>query len=128
MSFDAENIFSENQAISASAASQRVVRAGTNAGDGEPLFISLFVSESFEGAGSVSVSVQDAGAEDGPFATVQSSGGLPADSLKKGAVVHLGGLPPRTRPFLRLQYEVTGAVGTGTVSAALMANRQTNGV
>ena len=127
MTFDAENMFSENQTITASAVSQRVVRAGANAGDGEPLFISLFVSEGFEGAGSVSVSVQHADTVDSTFTTVQSSGNLPASSLPKGAAIHLGSLPPRTKPCLRLQYVVTGAVGSGAINAALMANRQTNG-
>lgn len=124
MSFDAENMFSEVQKLTVSAPSAHTVKAGANVGEGAPVFVSFFVAEALQGATGLAVHVQDADKPEGPFATIQSTGELPVASLHKGAVVHMGSLPPVSKAYLRLQYAVSGTASAGAVTAGLVTNRQ----
>ena len=123
MTFDAETMFSEKQRVAAATPSSAVVQAGANAGDGAPVYVCFAVTESFAGAESLEVMVQDGDAPDGAFATIQTTGPLPCSSLAKGAIIHLGSLPQKSRPWLRLFYSLDGAASAGAVSAGLVGHR-----
>ena len=125
MTFDAETMFSENQRIAAATPSSAVVQAGANVGDGAPVYVCFSVTESFAGAENLEVLVQDGEAPEGDFATIQTTGPLPCSSLARGAIIHLGSLPQKSRPWLRLFYSLDGAASAGAVSAGLVGNRIT---
>jgi hypothetical protein len=146
MIFDKTTLFSDAQAVTASAASTNVVDlgpvdrvAGTSAplrrdiGRGTPIPLSVQVVEPFAGLTSLTVSVQtsdDAGFGSG-VVTHASSGAVPVADLKAGWTSTLNYVPPAgpagMKRYLRLNYTVTGSnASAGKVTAGVTMGHQTN--
>lgn len=130
MIYDALNIFSDSQAITATADSTKKVHLGgvKIAGKGEPILINIKVVEDFATLTSLKVEVQQADTEGGSYATVGGgdSGAIPVATLKRGYMFPFRFLPRAvTKPWLKLVYTVAGSNATaGKVMAALVHEEQ----
>lgn len=128
MIFDYENLFSDNQAVTGTAVSENVVAVPENVGSGEEIFVSVHVTEAFAGLTNLSVELQSAAAEAGPYATIAIAPPVAAADLVAGQVFNMGSIPPKTGKFLRLNYVVSGTATAGRVYAGIVWDKQTNGV
>lgn len=132
MHFDAENLFSENQAITADTVSTNVIDMGakTNLAGGTPIEVHAQVTEDFATCDDLTVEIEESDTEN--FASskvIASSGAVPLAQLKAGEILPLAYLPRSTGQFYRLKYTVGGADATaGKVYAGITHGRQTNGV
>ena len=132
MILDANTLFSNAQAITASAGSDNAVDAGADrdVGGGRPVEVFAQVVEDFATLTSLKVGLQTA--DDAAFAapvTLQETAAIPAASLKAGYQFALSTLPKGCRRYLRLYYTVAGTAATaGAVTAGLVLDRQSNGV
>lgn len=120
---DAQNLYSDAQAITADAASTNIIDHGhaRNLGVGEPLSVNLTVDVSAAGGGTLAVILQTA--TDAAFTsplTVATTGAIDAASLTAGDTLVLP-LPPNVavKRFTRLSYDVTTMTGI-TITAALV--------
>lgn len=128
MYFDAQNLFSDKQALTATAVSANVVKVTENVGAGEPIFVSIHVVENFVGLTSLNVQIQSADSATGTFQTIQETRAIPLADLNSGEVINIGSLPPKTGQFLRLNYVVAGTATAGAVTAGIVWDKQTNGL
>jgi hypothetical protein len=130
MLFDTENLFSEEQALTASAASTNVVDFGTSNGDPsfatpKPLVIQVvddFVAASSSGLTAITVTVQTS--VDEAFTTpinLASSGAIPIASLKAGYKFPINFLPKGAKQYNRLNYTLAGTATAGKITAGLVA-------
>ena len=122
---DKQMIFSDEQAITASAVSTNVIdlQSNRNLSVGEPVPILFRVTEAFATLTSLTVGVQTADNEafDSGLATLISVT-VPVASLTAGAGIPLMALPRGVKRFLRLNYTVTGDNATaGKVTAGIVA-------
>ncbi len=130
MFYDSLNMFSDQQAITATADSTKKVHLGglKLAGKMDPIFIDIRVNEAFNNLTSLKVELQQADTEGGSYATVAGgdTGDIPLASLKAGYKFGLRILPRSvTKPWLKLVYTVVGtAPTTGKVTAALVREEQ----
>ncbi len=123
MLFDSQSIFSENQAITATAVSQNIINMGKGeAAFGTPKPLVIQVNEDFNNLTSLTVDVETASDEDFSSSTVlQSSTALLAD-LKTGFSFPITVLPKGNKGYMRLKYTVTGtAPTTGKITAGITA-------
>ena len=123
--FDRENMFSYQQAVSASGPSTDVVFTGHgDVGPGEPVQLEIN-TPAVTGGGAVTVEVQHADAPGGTWATAMS---LPisATALGKGGPVLAATLRTGLKDYLRLNYTLTGTVTGFTPTAGLVQVAQTN--
>ena len=128
MLFDAQNLFSNVQKITATAVSTNVVVVSKNIGDGEPVYLSVTPVEPFAGLTSLDIQLQTSDQEATGFTTIQSTGAIPLADLKGDKLVNLGSIPPRSKKYLRLNYVVAGTATAGKVTAGLVLGTQTKGV
>ena len=130
MLFDAKVLFSNQQAITATAASTDSVDRGDtkDVGAAGDVPIAIQVTESFNNLTSLKVDIQtDTVSGFGSAVTLASMTVLLAD-LKAGYQLPVITLPKGCKQFLRLNYTVTGtAPTTGKVTAGIVAGVQTNG-
>lgn len=130
MYFDSLNMFSDQQAITATADSTKKVHLGglKIAGKMDPIFIDIRVNADFATLTSLKVELQQADTENGSYATVAGgdTGAIAAASLKAGYKFGLRILPRSvTKPWLKLVYTVAGSNATaGKVTAALVREEQ----
>ena len=129
MYFDALNMFSDKQAITATADSTKKVHLGglKLAGKMDPIFIDIRVNADFATLTSLAVKVQQADTEGGSYTDVDAgSGAIAAASLKVGYKFGFRILPRNvTKPWLKLVYTVAGSAATaGKVTAALVREEQ----
>lgn len=129
MIMDATNLFSDNQAITADAASTNVIDLGANRdiGPGTPVPLLVQVTEDFNTLTSLTVQVQTDDAEG--FGTaetlVQSTAALA--KLKAGFKFPVAVVPNQCKRYLRLNYDVTGTNPTeGKITAGIVTGLQTN--
>ena len=116
------DIFSDDQAVTASAASSNFVFVGKQFMPGEPVDILVRVTTTFATLTSLTVAVQECDTESGSYATVASTAAIPAASLVKGYEFKLNYLPRVTKPYVKLLYTVAGSNATaGKIFAALEA-------
>lgn len=126
MFYDALNMFSDQQAITATADSTKKVHLGglKIAGKTDPILIDVRVNADFNNLTSLKVEIQQADTESGSYATVAGgdTGAILLASLKTGYKFGLRILPRSvTKPWLKLVYTVVGtAPTTGKVTAALV--------
>lgn len=117
MILDKENLFSEKQAVSATAVSANVVDLGVgDAGAGERPYLS--VNASGFTAGTVTVELQTSAAADMSGSKVAATFPVTEADLKKGGEVVKAKLPKGMLRYARLNYAVTGA--SGTITAGLV--------
>jgi hypothetical protein len=130
MFYDSLNMFSDQQAITATADSTKKVHLGglKIAGKMDPIFIDIRVNANFATLTSLKVELQQADTENGSYATVAGgdTGAIAAASLKAGYKFGLRILPRSvTKPWLKLVYTVAGDnATTGKVTAALVREEQ----
>lgn len=126
---DALNKFSDDQAITATAASTNVIDLGVNRdiGPGQPIPVVVQVTEAFNNLTSLKVEVQTDDNEAFSSATTL------AEQTKLLAAIDAIGdkfsfsvVPDGTQRYLRLNYTVAGsAPSTGKVWAGMVLDRQT---
>lgn len=143
MIFDRTGLLSENQAITADAASTNVIDLGATGtpygsasalardigpGTGVPLFVG--VTESFDNLTSIAISIQTD--DNAGFASPKTVWG-PMTYLLADLAAGARYLLPDTFPvgtnerYVRLYYDITGtAPTTGKITAGVVADRQTN--
>jgi hypothetical protein len=116
---DRLNLFSNDQAITASAASTDVVDLrSADAGSGRPVELLVQVTEAFNNLTSLTAALQAASTENFASPIQLTAATLPLASLALGAKFPLTHLPGGALRYLRLYYTVTGsAPSTGRITA-----------
>lgn len=130
MLYDKENLFSENQAITADAASTNVVclAQGTlkEAAFGTPIPLRIQVTETFATLTSLEIKVQtdDNEAFSSPT-TLATTGAIAAANLVEGYVAPINFIPKGNEGYMRLYYDVTGSNATaGKITAGIVAGNE----
>lgn len=127
MILDNTNLFSEDQAITADAASTNVIDLGAdrNIGVGTPVPILIQVTEDFDNLTSLTIQVQTSSAENFGSATTLVSVTVVAADLVAGYKAPIIHLPRGIDRYLRLNYDVTGtAPEAGKITAAVVMGVQ----
>lgn len=127
MILDAQNLFSDDQAITATAVSENVIDLGSDgAGPGEPLELLAQVTEDFATLTSLNVEIQtdDNSAFSSPT-TVGSTGAVAAADLVAGYQFRVRALPHGLQRYVRLNYVVAGTNATaGKVVSGIVFDKQ----
>ena len=130
MLLDKENLFSENQAITADAASTNVINIAAGKlkeiAFGTPIPLRIQVTEGFTGATTVEIKVQtDDNAAFSSPTTLATTGAIANDTLVAGYVAPLNFVPKGNEGYLRLYYDVTiasgGSISAGKITAGIVA-------
>ena len=118
---DRLNLFSNDQAITASAASTDVVDLrSADAGSGRPVELLVQVTEAFNNLTSLTVTLQTASTENFVSPVQLTAGTIALASLIAGAKFSIGAVPRGTLRYLRLAYTVTGSTPTtGKITAGM---------
>ncbi len=127
MLLDTENLFSDNQAITADAASTNVINLADGkykeVAFGTPIPLHIQVTEDFATLTSLNIQVQTA--EDEAFTTpvtLTETGAIAAATLKAGYVAPINFIPRGNKGYMRLYYDVTGSNATaGKITAGIVA-------
>lgn len=127
MLYDLENLFSNNQAITADAASTNVVKMAAGVlkevAFGTPIPLRIQVTEDFATLTSLNIKVQTA--TDAAFTTpvtLAETGDIAVASLKAGYVAPINFIPKGNKGYMRLYYDVTGSNATaGKITAGIVA-------
>ena len=129
MLYDKENLFSENQAITADAASTNVVKLAQGqlkeVAFGTPIPLRIQVTETFTGATSVEIKVQtdDNEAFSSPT-TLATTGAISGSDLVAGYVAPINFIPKGNEGYMRLYYDVTvgsgGSISAGKITAGIV--------
>ncbi|WP_272962323.1 Bbp16 family capsid cement protein [Alcanivorax jadensis] len=130
MLLDAQNLFSDAQAITATAASTNVIDTGSAKDDGKGGSIPLLIQcvADFDNLTSLTVALQTDTTSGFGSATTLYSVVVPLADLKAGYQTPVITLPQGVERYLRLNYTVTGTAPTvGAITAGIAAGVQTNG-
>ena len=135
MYIDYQNLFSNRQAVTASAVSENIIDTGRNLngksigiGSGYPIEVVCMISETLVGVTKLAVELQTAETEDFSDAVVLQTAYLTgAEQMTAGTQAPLSTLPVNCKRFLRLNYKVTaGTPESGSITAGLVLDRETN--
>ncbi len=122
MILDEQGLFSNNQKITATAASTNILNMGKReVAFGTPVEVYIQVTEAFNNLTSLSIKVQTSATEafSSPVDLIEQS--LLLAKLTKGTVSTIKFLPKGNLGFLRLLYTVTGtAPSTGAILAGIV--------
>lgn len=126
MLFDKQALFSDNQAITATANSDNVVCMAKGVIKevtfGEPMPLRIQVTEAFAGLTSLTVALETASTEKfEDAATLASTAAIPAAELKAGYVFPINFIPKGNLGYMRLKYTVDGTATAGTITAGVVA-------
>lgn len=130
MILDKENLFSDDQAVITTAASENVIDTGAakDVGPGEPLRVQCQVSEEdFAGGTSIAVALQTA--TDAAFTspvTLFTTEAIALASLVAGYEFAIPMIPKGALRYLRLNYTVVGTMNAGKITAGLLFDKQQN--
>lgn len=126
MILDEQALFSDEQAVTASAASTNVVKTNGDIGKGTPVELLVQVTEDFATLTSLTVGVQTSDTENfSSVTTLTQSSAVAAASLVKGYRFPLNFLPTGIKKYLRLYYTVTGSNATaGKITAGIVAGNE----
>lgn len=128
MILDKENLFSDDQAITASAASTNVVDLGVSRdiGKGVPVPVLIQVTADFATLTSLTAEIETSDDEDFASAdTLATSGAIPAADLVAGYQFPMQYMPLGTKRYVRVNYTVEGTnASEGTVTAGVVAGHQ----
>jgi hypothetical protein len=120
---DRQNLFSTEQAITASAASTDVIDLGTGSRDvgaGEESTVLVQVVTTFDALTSLTIALQTSSTENFASPVQLTAGTVALASLIAGAKFSIGTVPRGTLRYLRLYYTVTGSSPTvGKVTAGV---------
>lgn len=128
MILDKENLFSDDQAITASAASTNVVDLGVSRdiGKGVPVPVLIQVTADFATLTSLTAEIETS--DDEAFSsseTLATSGAIPAADLVAGYQFPMQYMPLGTKRYVRVNYTVAGTdASAGTVTAGVVAAHQ----
>ena len=122
MILDEQALFSDEQAVTASAASTNVIKVNGDIGKGEPVEILAQVVAAFATCTSVKVGVQTDDAENFSNAvTLAETGAIAVASLVAGYKFPIKFLPKGIKKYLRLYYTVAGSNATaGKITAGVV--------
>ena len=128
MILDKENVLSDDQAITASAASTNVILlqsvAGKDSAPGTPLDLLVQVTETFAAGTSVVVGIQTDDAEAfGSAVTLNSSAAIAVATLKAGYRFSVSIPKQGLKKYLRAYYTVVGTPTAGKVFAGIVQVR-----
>lgn len=119
---DQKNIFSDSQAITATADSTKKVNVMPYIGRIDPceVYLTVKVVEDFNNLTSLDVDLQQASTESGSYTSVAKLSAVPLASLKKGYKFGFRALPATAKsPWFKIVYTVNGsAPSTGKIFAA----------
>ena len=121
---DAILIFSDEQAITATAASTNVIdfgEANANLGAGTPLIINFIITEAFATLTSLQISLQQ-GATSTPATDLVNLPAIAAANLTKGAYIQEIMIPSQHLRYMRLYYTVAGSNATAGKIFAYIGN------
>ena len=130
MLYDLENLFSNNQAITADAASTNVLTLASGqlkeVAFGTPIPLRIQVTETFVGAASLEIKVQTDDNEAFSSAkTLATTGAISASDLVGGYVAPINFIPKGNEGYMRLYYDITAASGSsvsaGKITAGIVA-------
>jgi hypothetical protein len=119
---DRMNLFSNEQAITATAASTDVVDLGSSrdVGAGEPLYVLVQVTQSFDALTSLTIALQTSATENFASPVQLTARTVALAGLTAGATFSVGPVPGGTLRYVRLYYTVTGTTPTtGKITAGL---------
>ena len=132
MILDKQNLFSEDQAVTATADSTNIIDLGDDLDLGLSSVIETFVQVTTDFATLTSLTVSLVTSADEAFSspvTLVSSAAIAAADLVAGKQFSLRALPHDTDRYVKLTYTVGGSDATaGKIFAGLALDRQTNGV
>ena len=135
MFIDYENLFSNAQAVTVTAASTNVIDLGANHAYIQTLFekgmVGILAQVHTTFAGGTSVAIQLQTDSDEAFGTVETLYATPAiatATLAAGYRFRLSGLPLGIKRYVRLNYVVVGTHTAGKITAGLVLDLQSNGV
>lgn len=123
MQYDKNAIFSDNQAITATAASTNNIETAGDIAAGTPVPFAIEITETFNNLTSLTIAIETADTE---AALVSSPVTLYSETflaakLVKGAVVGTNVFPKGAKHFCRMKYTVTGtAPTTGKIKAGVV--------
>ena len=121
---DAILIFSDEQAITATAASTNVIdfgEANANLGAGTPLIINFIITEAFATCDSLQISLQQ-GSTSTPATELVNLPAILTASLTKGAYIPEIMIPSQHLRYLRLYYTIAGSNATAGKIFAYIGN------
>lgn len=128
MIFDSTFLFSDDQAVTATANSTNIVDLGVSRdiGKGVPIPLLIQVTADFATLTSLTVTVEtDDNDSFSSATTLASSGAIAAADLVAGYQFPLQYMPIGTERYLRITYTVAGTAATaGTVTAGVVASHQ----
>lgn len=135
MILDYENLFSNDQAITVTAAPTNVIDLGDDDSAVQALNqkgeLDVFcqVTTAFAGGTSLQVALQSDDDEAfGSATTIMTSAAIATASLVAGYQFKFGKLPRINERYIRLYYTVVGTMSAGKVVAGLVLDTQTNGM
>ena len=119
MILDADLIFSEKQAVTATAASTKVLDL-QEGGDaiGQELTVKAVVGTAFAGGTSLQFKLQTSG-DNSTWTDLLMTGEVAVADLKSGAIPFDVRVPKGAKRYLRMQYVAVGTFTGGTVTAFL---------
>ena len=130
MILDNENIFSKDQAVTATADSTNVVDLGLgDTGPSEALSLFVNAGTAFTGTGTISIALRTAdalssGALSSPVTIATFD--ITNDQLKAGGKLVSARLPHGMKRYADLNYTVGGTIAAGKVTAGLVLDSQSN--
>lgn len=129
MYLDYENLFSNDQAITATAVSENVVALGPEAGDGAGRKVVVAVTADFATLTGLQIVLQTDDVEAMSGATdVLTTEVFPAAELVAGKLIEIPVPSMVMEAYARLNFVVSGPAATaGTVKAGIVLDTQTNG-
>jgi hypothetical protein len=139
MIIDTSLVFSNQQAVTASAPSTNAIDLGATGtpfaatiplvrdiGDGEPIAIAVSVAQTFTGLTALQVSVQTS-PDSVNWTTVDTGPVVPAASLVAGYLFKVPKIVQEASSrYMQLYYTVSGTATAGAINAAIVASRQSN--
>lgn len=136
MILDRQNMFSLNQAITATAVSTDVIDFGAemwagSSGSDREIPLELTVTEAFTSGGATTLQIEVQSSSSEAFSTTikhKLTDVIPKSDLTVGKILTKGlSLPPDVKRYVRLNYVVaTGPFTGGKITAGVVASRQTN--
>lgn len=121
MILDEQNLFSDNQKITASCASDNILDFGNREiAFGTPVELYIQITEDFDTLTSLKIALETSGSESFTTAVELISQTIPLADLKKGAVSTIKFIPKGNLGYIRLYYTVTGtAPDKGSIFAGI---------
>lgn len=126
MILDEQGLFSKNQTITASTASENILDMGkSEVSFGTPVEVFIQVSETFDNLTALGIKVQTSVDEEFSDAVDLIEQTIPVAKLTKGAVANIKFLPKGNLGYMRLFYTVTGsAPEKGKILAGIVDGTQ----